>query len=426
MQPRTIFLLILAQAGMIAASMTVVSFAALAGKTLAGDAALATLPVSMSIVSNAVATAPMSLYMARYGRVAGFRLGAACGLLGAVSAAMAIEAGDFWWLTASMLLIGPYLASAQYYRYMAAESVPEDKAPRAISLVLLGGLLAAIIVPNTVGSLNDLFLPHAFMGAFVFIAAVTFFVQAPIALLPARPRPPAPEGTACRAPVGDSDKTVQSPGDAGDPPRGLGDFARMPAFWAAVLNAGLGYAMMSFVMTATPLAMEVCGFDAVTGSHVIQGHVVAMYLPSLFTGMLISRVGLVPMLLAGQVLFAVAFLTALNDVQILNFSLALVALGIAWNFCFVGGTALLVQILRPSERGRIQGVNELIVFGLSALASFASGVVLRYLGWQALNSVTFALLSVSALVTLWYAAHRRGGTADSPHTGPAGRAATGK
>lgn len=184
--------------------------------------------------------------------------------------------------------------------------------------------------------------------------------------------------------------------------RPLGEIVRTPRFIIAALNASLGYAMMAFVMTATPLAVQSCGFGSDISSRVIQGHVIAMFLPSLFTGHLIGRFGIIPILLTGHALFAIAFVTALSGIEIWHFSVALVALGVGWNFCFVGGSTLLTQAHSDSEKGKAQGLNEFIVFGLSATASFAAGVILSRYGWGTVNQAAFVMLVVAAGATsLW-------------------------
>jgi hypothetical protein len=162
--------------------------------------------------------------------------------------------------------------------------------------------------------------------------------------------------------------------------------------------------MMVFVMTATPIAMvDFCGFESSTSTKVISAHVIAMFLPSLFTGSLIIRFGILPILLAGHMFFALAFITALSGIQLGNFSVALIALGLGWNFCYVGGTTLLTRVHRPVERGRVQGLNEMLVFGSSAVASLAAGAILRYFGWAVVNQTAFIILVLATSVTIFWA-----------------------
>ncbi len=386
LQNRNVFLLLFAQACFLAVSMTAVTFSGLAGKLLAADPKFATLPTSLVIAATALSTGPMSMLMQRYSRRFGFRLGAGFGLLAGLVASASLYFGDFYMLCAAMALLGPFQSSAQYYRFAAAESVPASHAPRALSLVLVGGLIAAVFAPSATLYLNDSFAPYSFMGAFVFVVMMTTLVFVPIAFLKPLDKPLA----------------VQDAEDKGEA-RPLSTIVRTPKFIVAVINGALGFAMMSFVMTATPLAIEACGFGTNVSARVIQGHVIAMFLPSLFTGHLISRFGLVPILLLGHAMFAIAFITALSGIQIWQFSVALIALGLGWNFCFIGGSSLLTQVHSDAEKGRVQGLNEFLVFGMSAVASFAAGIILDTYGWSLVNQAAFVMLVIAALVTLWCA-----------------------
>ena len=224
------------------------------------------------------------------------------------------------------------------------------------------------------------------MGAFIFIVMMTILVFVPIAFLKPLDKPLV---------VAENTEEMEA--------RPLATIVKTPKFIVAVINGALGFAMMSFVMTATPLAIEACGFGTNVSARVIQGHVIAMFLPSLFTGHLISRFGVVPILLLGHAMFALAFVTALSGIQIWQFSVALIALGLGWNFCFIGGSSLLTQVHSDSEKGRVQGLNEFLVFGMSAVASFAAGIILDAYGWNLVNQAGFVMLVVAALVTLWWA-----------------------
>ncbi|WCL55348.1 MFS transporter [Gimibacter soli] len=381
-------LLILAQACFLASSMTNIAFGGLAGGMLAADPAWATLPVSLTVVSTALVTGRLSGLMQRTSRQYGFRIGAFSGLAGALLAMLAIYLRDYWLLCLSSLLFGPFNASAQYYRFAASESVTPAEAPRAMSYVMLGGIAAAFVVPAATSWLNDALMPYSFLGAYLFIVIVTLLVQVPIGLM----KPV--EATVAGHESGD--------GEA----RPLGAIVRTSGFIAAFVNCATGYAMMSFVMTATPLAMESCGLLPGQSATVIQGHVVAMFLPSLFTGRLIERFGVTGILFAGHAFFVAAFLLALEGIEVYNFSLALIALGIGWNFCFIGGSSLLTHVHRPSEKGRVQGLNETMVFTVTAVASLGAGIALNTIGWAGMNMLTFGLLAVAFAATLYHALKR--------------------
>ncbi|MFC4348125.1 MFS transporter [Kordiimonas lipolytica] len=382
-QYRNVILLALAQACFLATSMTMVTFAGLAGIAAAPDPKYATLPVTLSIVSTALTTAPMSIIMQRTSRRFGFRLGAAIGVLSALMMTYAVYSGSFILLCVGALMVGPFQSSAQYYRFAAAESVPADKSSRAISFVLIGGLVASFFVPTLWRFFGDLFEGVDYMGAFVFAAVVVACVFIPVAFL--RPLEEAFD-------VG-SDNAKEE--DA----RPMGAIVRQPGFIVAVVNAALGYAMMSFVMTATPLAMEICRIGEAS-PEVIQQHVIAMFLPSLFTGFLIQRFGLFSILLVGHMAFAVAFMTALSGIEVMHFSVALIALGLGWNFCFVGGTTLLTRVHTQAEKGRVQGLNEFLVFSTTGVASFAAGLILNLYGWQTVNQAAFVMLVIASAITL--------------------------
>lgn len=382
--------LMAAQACFSATSMTFIAFAGLVGAMIAPEPALATLPISLAMIVVAVSTAPLSVLMQKYSRKGVFLACAAAGILGALLAALGVYLQDFLLFCLATLLIGPYQASAAYYRFAAGESVAPSRAPRAISLVLIGGIFAALLVPTGNEFFNELFLPHTFMGAFVFSAVVAALALIPLLLMRKR--------------SGEENKTDDNNvEDMGPAARPLSVVVRQPAFAAAVANGALGYAMMVFVMTATPIAMvEFCGFASSTSTQVISAHVIAMFLPGLFTGNLIMRFGVLPIMLTGHCLFAIAFITALSGIELANFSVALIALGIGWNFCFVGGTTLLTTLHQPNEKGRVQGLNEMLVFGSTAIASLAAGAILRYFGWVVVNQAAFVMLAIAASITIYW------------------------
>jgi MFS family permease len=387
---RNVYLLMLAQAFFLACSMTLVTFAGLSGKLLANDPAYATVAMSLAVLATALSTAPMSMLMQRTSRRFGFRLGALFGVIGGLTCAGSLYIGSFYMLCVGTLLMGPFQASAQYFRFAAAESVDTARAPRAISLVLIGGLIAALFAPMIVSTFNDIFDARTYLGAFLFVAVAAALMFLPLGFLKHIDGATSAEDVADTAAV-----------------RPLGVIVRSPTFIVAVLNAALGYAMMTFVMTATPLAVEACGIGVDTGAGIIQKHVIAMFLPSLFTGHLIARFGLVPILLTGHLLFAVAFVTALSGIQVWQFSVALIALGVGWNFCFIGGTSLLTQAHTDAEKGKVQGLNEFLVFGSAASASFAAGIILAKFGWTTVNQAAFAMLVIATGATLFWALFKK-------------------
>lgn len=393
-------LLMAAQACFSATSMTFIAFAGLVGAMIAPSPALATVPISCSMVVVALSTAPLSVLMQKHGRKTVFLGSAVSGVLGGLLAAYAVYIQSFPVFCLSTVPIGVFQASAAYYRFAAGESVSGSSAPRAISLVLLGGIAAALLAPAGNSFFNELLLPHTFMGSFVFSAVVAAIALLPLLLL-RKPPPPVFHAN-------EEGNNIDSADAQTEEARPLSEIVRQPAFAAAVANGALGYAMMVFVMTATPIAMvEFCGFASSTSTSVISAHVAAMFLPALFTGSLIMRFGLLPILLCGQALFAVAFATALAGIELFNFSVALIALGVGWNFCFVGGTTLLTRLHRPSEKGRVQGLNEMLVFTATALASLASGAILRFFGWAMVNQSAFFILAIAAVITIYWGSRHK-------------------
>ena len=380
-----IYFLALAQACLLGTTMTIVTYAGLVGKMLAPTPALATLPISLTIITTALTTGLVSAFMGRTSRKAGFFLGIFCGVSGAIIAIAAVWLSLFWLLCVGVVFVGIFAASGQYYRFAAMESVPESEDAKAVSIVMLGGLLAALVAPPITGIFMDVFQPNIYMGSFAFMGFVILCAVLPVsALTPVDPM--------------EAEEEIDER-DA----RPLSKITRQKVFLAAVLNSAAGFAIMSFVMTATPLAMETCGFGPDVSKYVIQGHVIAMFLPSLITGHLIKWLGITRILFAGHIAMAIALFIAYIGIEIENFSLSMIFLGIGWNFCFIGGTALLARSYRMSEKSKTQGLNETIVYSCQGAASLGAGAVLYYMGWLSLVQIAIALLAVTSIFTILYA-----------------------
>jgi MFS family permease len=359
---------------------------ALAGYALAPDKALATLPVTMYFVGSALTTIPVSLLMKRLGRRAGFMAGAISAILGSVLCAWAVYVGNFWLLCAGVLVLGIYFAAGQYYRFAAADTAPADFKARAISLVLAGGILGAFIGPETSKLTTDLVAGRAYVGAYF---SLTGFALLSLALLRWLEIPPLSEAE--RKETG----------------RPVAMIARQPAFAIAVLCGMVGYGVMNLLMTATPLAMVAGHHPFSDAAFVIQWHLVAMFAPSFVTGTLIQRFGLITIMLAGVVLSIVCVAIALAGLDLMNFWLALVLLGIGWNFMFVGATTLLTECHTPAERAKVQGVNDAAIFVTMVVSSLASGALFTFQGWQTMNLYAVPFLILAAAGIFWLAAVRR-------------------
>jgi MFS family permease len=359
----------------------------LAGYALASNKALATLPVTTYFLGSALTTLPVSMLMKRYGRRAGFGLGAACAILGALVCAYAVYAGSFMLLCAGTLILGVYFAAGQYYRFAAAEVAPAHLKSVAISLVLAGGILGGFIGPETAKLTREWVTGQVYAGAYF---SLVLFALVCFALLRWLEVPPL------------------SKAEAASTGRPFGAIARQPAFVVAVLCGTVSYGVMNLLMTATPLAMAACQHPFSDAAFVIQWHMVAMFLPSFVTGTLIQRVGLVPIMLCGAVLMGLCAAVALSGIEVMHFWLALVLLGVGWNFMYVGATSLLTEAHGPSERAKVQGVNDMAIFATMVLSSLSAGALFTYQGWQLMNalSVPFVVLAMAGLG--WLTLSRRG------------------
>jgi MFS family permease len=376
---RSVGLLSACQAMLMANNSTLIAVNGLAGLALAPTPTLATLPVTCWVVGGAIATVPASHYMKRVGRQAGLIRGAAIGIAGALLCAAAVWQASFALLCAGALIYGFYNAFGQYYRFVAAEVAAADFRATAVSLVLAGGLVGGILGPSTSRLTVDLVGPR-FTGAYLALIA---FVLVTMALL-SRIRVP--------------DLSAEEQAAAGRP---LARIARQPKYVVAVLSGALGYGVMNFLMTSTPLAMRVCGHPYGDAAFVISSHVVAMFAPSFVTGGLIRRFGAVPVMLAGALLNVAAIAMALSGVAVSDFWWSLVLLGVGWNFLYIGGTTLLTETYRPEERARAQGANEFAIFAMMTLSSLSSGMIVTNAGWEKVNYAAAPLIIV-IIVALMY------------------------
>ncbi len=354
----------------------------LIGKALADYPGWATLPISAFVIGTMLTALPASLYMKLVGRKIGFLTGAACGAISALCGLYAIYVQDFWMFTSAMMLTGSYQAFAMLYRFAAADlATPEFKA-KAISWVTIGGLVSGIVGPIAIIMTQDLLGPIIFGGCYL-VAALMATASAIALLFLDRP-----------------DGEVSELDEA---PRPLSVILRQPPLIVAVVCAMMSYGMMNLVMTATPLAMVDCGFSVDTAALVIQWHVLAMYLPSFFTGSLINKYGAQKVISAGMVLLAGAGVASLTGLHLANFAIGLVLLGVGWNFGFVGATALLTGYYRPAEKNIVQGINDFCVFTTVALASLSSGKLLHLVGWDAVNIAIYPMIAIALSLLIWLA-----------------------
>jgi MFS family permease len=364
---------------------TLIAINGLAGLSLAPNAALATLPVTCWVLGGAIATMPASFHMKRVGRQRGLTSGTLWGIGGALVCALAIWLQNFWLLCFGTLVWGTYNAYGQYYRFAAADIATPDFRATAISLVLAGGLVGGILGPTTSRYTIDLLQPK-FMGAY--LALIVFAVATMVLLRFIRiPTPSASERAA-----------------AGRP---LREIAAQPKFVVAVLSSAIGYGVMNFLMTSTPIAMQVCGHPYGDAAFVISSHVVAMFAPSFVTGRLIRAAGVLPVMLAGAFLNLVCIGVALAGVAVANFWWSMVLLGVGWNFLYIGGTTLLTETYRPEERAKAQGANDQAIFIMMAISSFTSGMTVTTAGWERVNLMALPLIGAVAVMLFWFAFRER-------------------
>jgi MFS family permease len=380
-----VILLACCQALLFTNNVTLIALNGLAGYMLATDKMLATLPATFYIVGAAASTIPASFWMKRVGRRKGFLTGCVFGIAGAAIATFGIATSSFWTLCAGTLVLGTYNAFGQYYRFAAADAAHADFKAKAISFVMAGGLVGGIVGPELSKFTRDALSPPFLLS----YASLMVFCLVAMAIL-ARLDIPEP-----------------APAAATEPPRPMAQIMAQPAFFVAVIGAALGYGAMNLLMTATPLAMGFCGHPYSAAASVISAHVIAMFGPSFFTGSLIKRFGVLTVMLTGAVLMVACVLIGLSGQLVANFMAALVMLGAGWNFLYVGGTTLMTQAYRPNERAKTQGMNEILIFSVTATSSFASGVLVNAKGWATLNWVALPMLATIVVALVWLALHRR-------------------
>ena len=374
------------QALLLVNNSVLITVNALAGFALAPNKALATLPVTAYFLGSTLSTLPVSLLMKRYGRRAGFSAGAACAMLGALLCASGIYTRNFWLLCAGTLVLGIYFAAGQYYRFAAAETVPPRFKATAISLVLGGGIVGGFLGPETSKLTRDLIPEQLYAGAYF---SLIVFALLAVLILRWLHIPPL------------------SAADARSGGRPIGEIARQPAFIVAVLCGVVGYGIMNLLMTATPLAMAACQHPFSAAAFVIQWHMVAMFAPSFGTGPLIQRVGPLPVMFTGTVLASACVAVALSGIDVTHFWFALVLLGVAWNFMYLGATTLLTETHTAAERGKVQGVNDMTISFTMMLSSLSVGALFSYHGWQVMNALAAPLILISAAAIVWLAVARR-------------------
>lgn len=360
-----------------------VATTALVGFALATDKAYASLPFAAQLIATMLTSIPAGMLMARIGRKPSFLIATIIAMAGSVLSTLGIIQQDFLLFTTGSIAFGIFAGFANFYRFTAADCVKAEYKSRAISYVMLGGVIAAFIGPNLANFTRDVVSEATFAGSYAALMVLHIFSFLLLSFLRLQ---------------GSEERTKENASTAMRP---LLEIARQPRFIVAVICGMLGYAVMALVMTATPLAMQNYAHPFGKISFVIQWHIFAMFAPSFFTGHLIRRVGLLPILFAGVIFALACVVINLNGTTINHFWSSLFLLGLSWNFLFIGGTTLLTEAYRPEERFKAQALNDFLVFSVVAAASLTAGFLHHNIGWQAVNYGAIPALGVILLSLIW-------------------------
>ena len=383
---KNLWLLAVAQGLFLSNNVVFIAINGLVGLSLAPLGWMATLPVMGYVVGGALSTPLVARAQSALGRKASFQTGLLVALFSALLCAWAVYAHQFWLLVLATVIAGYYSANGQLYRFAAAELAQPDYREKAVSLVLAGGLMGAVLGPNLASRTRNL-LDVPFAGAYLSLALLALLSMVVIAFMRFPPVPPRKANA--------------------DPGRPLSVIMRQPVFAVAALGAALGYGVMNLLMAATPLAMQVCGFEFDDAALVLEWHVIGMFAPGFFTGHLIKRFGVLTIMGVGVLLNILCIAIALTGVELQQFLLALFLLGVGWNFLFTGSTTLSLQAYRPEEKDRAQAAINFCVFAVMALTSFASGALVTTRGWQWLNLGSLLPVVLAGVALAWLAWRRR-------------------
>ena len=382
---RNLWLLTICQGLFMTNNVVFIAINGLVGLSLAPFGWMATLPLMAYVVGGALSTVLVSQTQSRFGRKVSFQLGLAVAVLSTLLCCYAVYDKNFWLLVVATVVAGYYNANAQLYRFAAAELAAPAFKEKAISLVMAGGLLGAVLGPNLASKTRSL-IDAPFAGAYLALAVVALMAMALLAYVDF---PPAPAKTSA---------------NGGRP---LGEIMRQPVFIVAAAAGALGYGVMNLLMAATPIAMQNCGLPFTDVAWVLEWHVIGMFAPGFFTGHLIKRYGTLPIMAIGLALNMACVLIALSGVEFRQFLVALFLLGLGWNFLFTGATTLALTAYRPEEKDKAQGALNFCVFAVLATSSLTSGVLVTTQGWALLNMGSLLPLGLTALLLGWLAMQQR-------------------
>jgi MFS family permease len=378
---RNLGLLALCQGLFLTNNVTFIAINGLVGLALAPLGWMATLPVMGYVVGGALSTGVVARTQSRYGRKASFQLGLVVAFASALLCAYAAFSKNFWLLCAATVIAGYYNANAGLYRFAAAELAGKTAHEKAVSLVMAGGLLGAVLGPNLAARTRNLF-EVPFAGAYIALAGVALLGMLALSFITFPPLP------------------AKKAGQQGRP---LREIMRQPVFIVAAATGALSFGIMNLLMAATPIAMQMCGLPFSDAALVLEWHVIGMFAPGFFTGHLIKRFGALPIMGVGIALYLGCIAVALSGVDLHQFLVALFLLGVGWNFVFTGSTTLSLSAYTPEEKDRAQGALNFFVFATLALSSFASGVLVTTRGWTLLNWGSLPVVLLTAGALLWLA-----------------------
>jgi predicted MFS family arabinose efflux permease len=363
-----------------------VATAGIVGIMLAPDKGLATLPISFLALGTWAGTLPMGVLARRLGRRTALQIGTVSGVLTGLICCVAVLQGSFLLFNIGAVFSGFYASAHQSYRFAAADTASEAFRPKAISWVLLGGVLAGIVGPQLVIATKELWPPYLFAATYIGQSALAVLAACVLMFL-SIPKPPP------RSEVGDG--------------RPLAEIAKEPRFIVAVVCGVASYAMMNLVMTSAPLAMVMCNHSVTEATLGLQWHVLGMYAPSFITGTLIARYGVERITGLGLTIIIAAAVIGIAGTSLWHFWSALALLGVGWNFAFIGATTMVTACHRPNERNKVQAFNDFLVFGSMAIGSFSSGMLLANFGWATVNEVVFPVVLAAGALLVWGALRSR-------------------
>ncbi|MGZ8228394.1 MAG: MFS transporter [Burkholderiales bacterium] len=383
---RNLWLMAAAQGLFLTNNVVFIAINGLVGLSLAPFDWMATLPIMGYVVGGALSTGPVAWSQSRWGRKVSFQLGLAVAFVSALLATYAVLIGNFWLLLAATVVAGYYSANGQLYRFAAAELAKPEYRERAVSMVLAGGIVGGVLGPNLARWTQHLG-DAPFAGAYATLAVVALVAMGVVSLVhfPAAPK-----------------KKKQAGGG-----RPLWSIMAQPVFIVSTAAAALGYGVMNILMAASPIAMQLHGHAFKEAALVLEWHVIGMFAPGFFTGHLINRFGIVPILFAGIALNVLCVVIALSGVEVMHFLISMFVLGVGWNFLFTAGTALSLKAYRPEERDKAQGAVNFCVFAMMMISSFSSGALVTTQGWTLLNYVSLILVAMTGIAVLWYVLQAR-------------------